>query len=97
MLEDDSKKSHLRFRVRVAGLRSMAARANAFSASEKVRNNPKVEQAISDAHKKTARKRKLGETSLQEKRKQQKKTERIDTRANKLVERGEGCHQSRTH
>jgi hypothetical protein len=41
----------------------MAARANAFSASDKVRNNPKVQQAISDANETTARKQKSGEAS----------------------------------
>jgi hypothetical protein len=89
MLEDELEKSHqeaLRFRARVARLQSMNARANAFSASEKVRNNPKVQQAISDAHEKTARKRKAGGLSLQETRKQATKTARDEKRVDNLVE-----------
>jgi hypothetical protein len=76
----------LRFRSRVARLRSMAARANAFSASEKVRNKPVVKQAMSVAYETTARKRKSGEPSLQETRKQQQKTVRVEKRVKNLAE-----------
>jgi hypothetical protein len=89
MLEDELEKMHqeaLRFRSRVARLRSMAARANAFSASEKVRNNPSVSQATRDAYERTARKRKSGEPSLYEKRKQGEKTQRGDKRVKNLAE-----------
>jgi hypothetical protein len=89
MLEDELEKSHqeaLRFRSRVSRLRSMAARANAFSASEKVRNNPEVQQAIIDANDQTARKRKAGEVTLQEKRQHEKKTERTEKRVKNLAE-----------
>jgi hypothetical protein len=77
----------LRFRSRVARLRSMAARANSFSASEKVRNNPEIKQAMSVAYETTARKkRKSGEPSLQETRKQQQKTVRVEKKDQNLVE-----------
>jgi hypothetical protein len=65
----------------------MAARANLFSASEKVRNNPEVKQAMSVTYETTARKkRKSGEPSLHETRKQQHKTVRVEKRVKNLAE-----------
>jgi hypothetical protein len=90
MLEDELEKMHqeaLRFRSRVARLRSMAARANAFSASEKVRNNPEVKRAISAAYDATARmKRKSGQVSIQDTRKHAAKTVRVEKRVENLAE-----------
>jgi hypothetical protein len=90
MLEDELEKMHqeaLRFRSRVTRLRSMAARANAFSASEKVRNNPEVKRAISPAYDATSRtKRKLGQVSTQDERKQAAKTVRVEKRVENLAE-----------
>ena len=67
MLEDELEKSHqeaLKFCPRVSRLRSMAARANAFSAAEKVRNNPKVQQGMRESKEKTARRRNTEEQLL---------------------------------
>jgi hypothetical protein len=86
MLGDELEKidqEALRFRSRVARLRSMAARANAFSTSEKVRNNPEVKRAISAAYDATAR---MKRKSTQDERKQAAKTVRVEKRVENLAE-----------